>query len=177
MKKIGLMLFAFLAMSVCAMAQNEGRPARGERGGMGRMNREQMVKNMTDNQVKRLKLNKEQAAKMQVLNDSLMSSMMGGFGQGQRNNTPRREMSSEDRAAQRKAMETRMTQAREKYNKGVKAILTAEQYKEFEKMQNERPQGFRQGGQRGQGGQGRPGGQGGPRGNRGGQGGNFGGRN
>ncbi len=168
MKKIGLVLFAFLAMSVCAVAQND-RP-RGERGGAPRMNREQMVKNMTDNQVKRLKLNKEQAAKMQVLNDSLMSATMGGFGTRQRN-APRSEMSQSDREAQRKDREARTAKAREKYNKEVKAILTPEQYKEFEKMEKERPQqGFGGGRRGGQGGPngfsgGRPngpGGQGGP---------------
>lgn len=167
MKKIGLILFAFLAMSVCAVAQNEGRP-RGERGGMPRMNREQMVKSMTDNQTKRLKLSKEQAAKMQVLNDTLMSSMMGGFGQRQRN-TQRTEMTQAQREAQRKERTEKMNKAREQYNKGVKAILTAEQYKEFEKMQKEEQRGFggpggqgRPGGFGGPGGQGRPGGQGGP---------------
>ena len=61
MKKIGLILFASLAMSVGAMAQ------------MPNFDRGEMLKNMTDNQAERLKLNKEQAAKMLVLNDSLMS--------------------------------------------------------------------------------------------------------
>ena len=179
MKKIGLILFAFLAMGVSVVAQND-RP-RGERGGAPRMNREQMVKNMTDNQVKRLKLNKEQAAKMQVLNDSLMSATMGGFGTRQRN-APRTEMSQADRDAQRKEREVRTAKAREKYNKDVKAILTPEQYKEFEKMEKERPQqGF--GGRRtnGPGGQGGPGGFGGGRpnapGGQGGPGGFGGGRN
>ncbi|MBQ8737249.1 MAG: DUF4890 domain-containing protein [Bacteroidaceae bacterium] len=150
MKKLGLVLFAFLAMSVCTMAQNENR----ERA--PRMNREQMVKSMTENHAKRLNLNAEQTAKMQVLNDSLMSNMMSGFGQRQ-GGTSYRDMSQEERDAMRKERETKMNAAREKYNKGVKAILTEEQYKEFEKMQKETPQ-FGQRGQRGQGGNGNFGG-------------------
>ena len=169
MRKIGLILFAFLAMSVCAVAQNN-RP-RGERGGASRMNREQMVKSMTDNQVKRLKLNKEQAAKMLVLNDSLMSATMGGFGARQRN-VPRSEMSQADREALRKEREARTAKAREKYNKEVKAILTPEQFKEFEKMEKERPQGFGNGRRSNA-----PNGQGGPGGRPNGPGGFGGGRN
>jgi hypothetical protein len=128
MKKIGF-LFAFLAMSVCAMAQ------------MPNFDRGEMLKNMTNNQAERLKLNKEQAAKLLVLNDSLMSSMMSGF-------TPGADMGQIDFEAVRAKME----KAREKYNKGVKALLTAEQYKEFEKMQEEQRQRMGQGGPGGFGG-------------------------
>ena len=129
MRKIGLILFAFLAMSVCAMAQ------------MPNFDRGEMLKNMTNNQAERLKLNKEQAAKLLVLNDSLMSSMMSGF-------TPGADMGQIDFEAVRAKME----KAREKYNKGVKALLTAEQYKEFEKMQEEQRQRMGQGGPGGFGG-------------------------
>ena len=129
MKKIGLILFASLAMSVGAMAQ------------MPNFDRGEMLKNMTNNQAERLKLNKEQAAKLLVLNDSLMSSMMSGF-------TPGADMGQIDFEAVRAQME----KAREKYNKGVKALLTAEQYKEFEKMQEEQRQRMGQGGPGGFGG-------------------------
>ena len=133
MKKIGLCLFAFLAMSVSAMAQN----------GMPEFNKEQMLKMMTDRQTERLKLDKAQATKMLVLNDSLMSTMMSGF-------KPGADMGQVDF----EAMRAKMEKAREKYNKGVKALLTADQYKEFEKMQEEQRQGF---------GGGAPGGSGAPR--------------
>lgn len=126
MKKIGLILFASLAMSVGAMAQ------------MPNFDRGEMLKNMTKQQVERLKLNEEQAAKMLVLNDSLMSSMMSGF-------RPGADMGQVDF----EAMRAKMEKAREKYTKGVKELLTEEQYKEFEKMQKERMQRF--------GGQGGPG--------------------
>ena len=129
MKKIGLILFASLAMSVGAMAQ------------MPNFDRSEMLKNMTNNQTERLKLNKEQAAKMLVLNDSLMSPMMGGF-------TPGADMGQMDF----EAMRAKMEKAREKYNKGVKALLTADQYKEFEKMQEEQRQRMGQGGPGGFGG-------------------------
>lgn len=100
MKKIGLILFAFLAMSVCAMAQ------------MPNFDRGQMLKNMTDGQVERLKLNKEQAAKMLVLNDSLMSSMMSGFRLG----VDMRQIDFE-------AMCTKMEKAREKKQQGCEGSL------------------------------------------------------
>lgn len=129
MKKNGLILFAFLAMSVSAMAQ------------MPNFDRGEMLKNMTKEQAERLKLNETQAAKMLVLNDSLMSSMMSGF-------RPGADMGQVDF----EAMRAKMEKAREKYTKGVKALLTEEQYKEFEKMQKERMQRF--GG--GQGGPGAP---------------------
>ena len=128
MKKIGF-LFAFLAMSVCAMAQ------------MPNFDRGEMLNNMTNNQAERLKLNKEQAAKLLVLNDSLMSSMMSGFTAGE----ARGQIDFE-------AVRAKMEKAREKYNKGVKALLTAEQYKEFEKMQEEQRQRMGQGGPGGFGG-------------------------
>lgn len=123
MKKIGLILFAFLAMSVYTMAQ------------MPNFDRGEMLKNMTNNQAERLKLNKEQTAKLLVLNDSLMSSMMSGF-------RPGADMGEIDF----EAMRAKMEKAREKYTKGVKAILTDEQYKEFEKMQQEQRQRMGQGG-------------------------------
>ena len=125
-EKTWLILFLSLAMSVSAMAQ------------MLNFYRGEMLKNMTKQQVERLKLNEEQAAKMLVLNDSLMSSMMSGF-------RPGADMGQVDF----EAMRAKMEKAREKYTKGVKALLTEEQYKEFEKMQKERMQRF--------GGQGGPG--------------------
>ena len=70
-----------------------------------------------------------------------MSSMMSGF-------TPGADMGQIDFEAVRAKME----KAREKYNKGVKALLTAEQYKEFEKMQEEQRQRMGQGGPGGFGG-------------------------
>ena len=121
-----MILFASLAMSVSAMAQ------------MPNFDRGEILKNMTKQQVERLKLNEEQAAKMLVLNDSLMSSMMSGF-------RPGADMGQVDF----EAMRAKMEKARDKYTKGVKALLTEEQYKEFEKMQKEHMQRF--------GGQGGPG--------------------
>lgn len=148
MKKIGLILFALMLMSVGAVAQQNagGRERRAPR-----MDKATMVKRMTDNQVKRLKLTKEQTEQMNVLNEAYVTEMMA---QGpQRNDSiPRREMSREERDAQRKAREARMNEMRNNYVTLAKAILTPEQFKEFEKMQKERPQGRqgRQGGQRGQ---------------------------
>ena len=137
MKKIGLILFALMLMSVGAVAQQNagGRERRAPR-----MDKATMVKRMTDNQVKRLKLTKEQTEQMNVLNEAYVTEMMA---QGpQRNDSiPRREMSREERDAQRKAREARMNEMRNNYVTLAKAILTPEQFKEFEKMQKERPQG------------------------------------
>ena len=131
MKKIGLILFALMLMSVGAVAQQNagGRERRAPR-----MDKATMVKRMTDNQVKRLKLTKEQTEQMNVLNEAYVTEMMA---QGpQRNDSiPRREMSREERDAQRKAREARMNEMRNNYVTLAKAILTPEQFKEFEKMQ------------------------------------------
>ena len=69
--------------------------------------RGQFLKNMTKEQVECLKLNEEQTAKMLVLNDSLMSSMMSGF----RPSVDMRQVDFE-------AMCTKMEKAREKIQQG-----------------------------------------------------------
>ncbi len=174
MKKIGLILFAFLAMTFSAVAQDNGE-RRARREGP-RMNKEQMVENMTKRQVERLKLTKEQTDQMKVLNEALVTEMMANNpGRQVRTESAatRRQMTSEQREAARKEREKRTTEMQSNYAKKVKAVLTPEQFAEFEKMQKERPQGRNQNGRRG--GQGGPrGGQGG--GPRGGQGGFGGGR-
>ena len=78
MKKLGLILFAFMAMCACVMAQEQGAGRqRGQRAnGMPQFNKEQMVKMMTDRQVERLKLTDEQTAQMKVLNEALITEMM-----------------------------------------------------------------------------------------------------
>lgn len=168
MKKLGLILFAFMAMSVCALAQGQGEGRqRGQRpGGMRAPNKEQMVKMMTDRQIERLKLTEKQIEQMKVLNEALVTEMMSQRPQ-MGNPQERQEMTPEEREKMRKEREKKMTEMQNNYVTLVKAVLTEEQFIEFEKMQKERPQGFRQGNRRGG-----PGGQGGgPRGNRGGFGG------
>lgn len=166
MKKIGLILFAFLAMSVCAMAQDEGRQRGQRQGRMPRFNKEQMVKNMTDRQVERLKLTDEQTAQMKVLNEALVTEMMSQRPQMGKPGEPRQELTREEREKMRAEREKKMTEMQNNYVTLVKAVLSEEQFAEFEKMQKERPQGFRQG----QGPRDRQGGQGGPRRERGGNG-------
>ncbi len=175
MKKIGLILFAFLAMTFSAVAQDNGE-RRMRRGEAPRMNKEQMVENMTQRQVKRLKLTAEQTAQMKALNEALVTEMMAdNSGRQARNESveTRRQMTREQRDAARKEREKRTTEMQNNYAKKVKAVLTPEQFAEFEKMQKERPQQRRPQGDNRQGG--RRGGQGG--GQRGGQGGFGGGRN
>lgn len=141
MKKIGLILFAFLAMTFSAMAQDNGE--RRERRGGQRMNKEQMVERMTQRQVERLKLTKEQTAQMKVLNESLVTEMMAGRTERPNRNDSNasRQMSREERDSVRQAREKRMTEMQNNYVTLVKAVLTPEQFTEFEKMQKERPQG------------------------------------
>ena len=147
MKKIGLILLSLVLMSVGAVAQNNnaGRERRAPR-----MDKETMVKNMTDRHVKRLKLTEKQTEQMKVLNEALVTEMMSGTNQRngvQRNDNqggnaqPGRVLSREEREEARKAREKRMTEMQNNYVTLVKAVLTPEQFVEFEKMQKERPQG------------------------------------
>lgn len=144
MKKLGLILFAFLAMSVCAMAQDEGRQRGQRQGRMPRFNKEQMVKNMTDRQVERLKLTDEQTAQMKVLNEALVTEMMSQRSQMDNPDEPRQELTREEREKMRAEREKKMTEMQNNYMTLVKAVLSEEQFAEFEKMQKERPQGSRQ---------------------------------
>lgn len=157
MKKLGLILFAFMAMCACVMAQEQGAGRqRGQRAnGMPQFNKEQMVKMMTDRQVERLKLTDEQTAQMKVLNEALITEMMNQRPQ-MGNPQAFQEMTPEELEKMRKEREKKLTEMQNNYITLVKVVLTEEQFSEFEKMQKERPQGFGQGN--------RPGGQGRPRG-------------
>ena len=137
MKKIGMIMFALLLMSVGAIAQNEQRRAPQ----MPRMDKKAMVENMTKRQVERLKLTDEQTAQMKVLNEALVTEMMAGRPQ-MNDSVPRKELSREELEAQRKVREKRMEEMRNNYVTLTKASLTPEQFVEFEKMQKERPQGM-----------------------------------
>ena len=189
MKKLGLMLFAFLAMSMCAIAQNFGGDDFGGQGfggqgfggqdfggqgfggqgfggmgmgmGMGgqranggampQFNKEQLVKNMTDRQVERLKLTPEQTEQMKVLNDALMTERMNQFTQQMGNGAQRPEiqnMKPEDFEKMRQEREKKLAEMQNNYVTLVKVILTEEQFVEFEKMQKERPQMGQQRGNR-----------------------------
>lgn len=162
MKKIGLFLFAFLAMSVVALAQNDERRAM-RRGNAPRMNKEQMVENMTKRQVERLKLTDKQAAQMKELNETLFAGMTGERRQStdvskEKETEKNRVLTREEREERRKQREAQTEEARKNYMKSAKEILTPEQFVEFEKMQKEQQQGRRgqgnRGGNRGQGGRG-----------------------
>ncbi|MBR3896521.1 MAG: hypothetical protein IKJ42_05835 [Bacteroidaceae bacterium] len=192
MKKLGLMLFAFLAMSMCAIAQNFGGDDFGGQGfggqdfggqgfggqgfggqgfggqgmgmGMGgqRFNggampqfskeqKKQMVKNMTDRQVERLKLTPEQTEQMSVLNEALVAEMSKQFTPGANNGGQRpdfQNMKPEDFEKMRKEREKSLTEMQNNYVTLVKVILSEEQFVEFEKMQKERPQVGQQRGNR-----------------------------
>ena len=193
MKKLGLMLFAFLAMSMCALAQNfggddfggqgfggqdfggqgfggqgfggqgmglgMGMGMRGQRPNGGAMpqfsveQKKQMVKNMTDRQVERLKLTPEQTEQMNVLNEALVAEMSKQFTPGANNGAQAvdfQNMKPEDFEKMRKEREKTLNEMQNNYVTLVKVILTEEQFVEFEKMQKERPQMGQQRGNRGE---------------------------
>ena len=153
MKKLGLILFAFIAMGMYAMAQGQGFPGNGQgrMPGMTKEMKEMMVKNMTDRQVERLKLSEEQTAQMKVLNEALITQMMAQF-TPPTDSVPRKELTREEMEKLRKEHEAKLNEMQNSYVTLTKVILSEEQFKEFEKMQKERPQGFGRPGQGGPGG-------------------------
>ncbi len=155
MKKLGLVLFAFLAMSLGVMAQPDGGRRDDGRRGQRMMSPEKMVERMTERQTERLKLTDEQKASMQALNTAYMAKMRQPRPE-KKDEGEVKNMTKEERQALRQANMERMKTVRAEYEAEVKKVLTPEQYAEFEKMQKERPQGNRQRG-------GRPDGDRGPR--------------
>lgn len=147
MKKIGLMMFALVAMLTGVSAQENG--PRGDRRGP-RMDRETMVTRMTERQAERLGLNEEQTAKMKELNADYFAQMeqMRGGAPVKNDSIAPKKLTREERKALREANEEKMKTLRTDYMAKVKEVLTEEQYAKFEKMEKERPQG-RPGGRRG----------------------------
>lgn len=138
MKKI--MMIMTLALLICstAMAQNERR---GER---RQWNPEEMVQRQTDRLASQLKLNDEQKAALLELNKKYQGKLMGQRGQrGQQPGAERKRPSREEMEAQRKQMEDNM----KAYNEELTTILTPDQMKKYEKLQQE----MRQRGPRGEG--------------------------
>lgn len=150
MKKLGLILLALVAVVAGMSAQD--RDERGNRRDP-RMNRTTMVERMTARQVERLSLNEEQTARMKELNAEYfgqLEQLMRAGRPEQTDSVAARQMTKEERKAQREALEEKTKAVRADYLAKVKEVLTPEQYEAFEKMEKERPQ-RRPGGRRGHG--------------------------
>jgi len=133
MKKLGILMVVMILASTISMAQNR-------RGG-GNFDPEERAKQTTEQMKEALDLKKDQEKKVYELNLKMNKEMMA----------MREEM--RDRGGF-EGMREKMTKMREANDKEMKKILSADQWKKYEKWQEER---------RSRRGQGRDGGQGGRR--------------
>lgn len=157
MKKIVLAITAALALSMGAMAQDEQRNNRRER---GQFNQEEMIQRSTDATVQRYGLNEEQAKKLLELNKKFANQMFMRRGpQGMQGRPDRRQNNDSVARPQRgprpsarrdslggrpRGMQggnpEQMRQSMEAYEAGIKEILTEDQYKAFQEDQKNRRQ-------------------------------------
>lgn len=155
MKKFGVMLVVLLFISGITYAQGresgerpskaveQGKPG-AVRGDRAQMNPEEMIKLQTQRLVKELTLNKDQEAKVTVINKKYMEKQFADF-------SKMRDASDEERTKMREAR----TKVQEEKNKEIKSVLTAEQIKLFDETLKKREEMRKNG-------QGRMGGFGGP---------------
>ena len=133
MKKFGIILIVFLFTTGITFAQERGggeRPSKGAPapgGGRQQMNPEEMLKRQTQRLVEDLKLNKDQEAKVSVINKKYMDKNSGGW-------QKMRDASDEERTKFREEMK----KINDEKNKEIKALLTADQIKLFDEMQKKR---------------------------------------
>ena len=111
----------------------------GQRGPGGRqqMNPEEMLKRQNQRLVDELKLNKDQEAKVSVINKKYMDKNTGSWGK-------MRDASDEER----KTFREQMRKVNDEKNKEIKALLSADQIKLFDEMQKKNAEAMknRQGG-------------------------------
>lgn len=135
MKKIGILLVAFLLVAGISYAQERGggdRPSKsmpqgGPRGDRPQMNPEEMVKRQTQRLVEELKLNKDQEAKVLAINKKYTEKRPFDFAK-------MRDASDEERAKMREEM----MKIQVEKNKEIRAVLTPEQAKIFDENQKKR---------------------------------------
>lgn len=143
MKRIGILLVAFLLVAGISNAQERGggdRPSKsapqgGPRGDRPQMNPEEMLKRQTQRLVEELKLNKDQEAKVMAINKKYNEKRPFDFAK-------MRDASDEERAKMREEM----TKIQADKNKEIRAILTPEQAKTFDENQKKREEMRRNGG-------------------------------
>jgi hypothetical protein len=153
MKHIAISLAFMTLLSGAAFAQdNNGQRPQGQR-----PDRTEMIKNRTDETVKKYGLNETQAKQLLELNTKFMSRMggprggarrggqRGGARQGDNGQRPERRDTTQARRPQGpRGMGGQMGE----YQQELKKILTEEQYKAYQADMQER---MRQGGRRGRG--------------------------
>ncbi len=171
MKKMVLALVAMMTMTA-AMAQGDNQKGEANR---RKMNKTEMIKNRTNETVKKYGLNEQQAAKLLELNtkfaDVMGPGMRGPGGRGPRGNggaRPRpddnttaqqpqtdgkqkgnRPEMTEEMREQMKAQRQKRQEAMKKYDTELQAIMTADQFKAYKADQEKRmKEGGRRGGRR-----------------------------
>ena len=166
------MILAIMAVMTMTAAQAQGDNQQG-RNGRRQFDRTEMVKQRTDNAVKKYGLSEEQAAKLLSLNTKYADNLGPGMGMrgprggGRGGNRPnpnfgggdngggqfgqRPEMTEEMRAQMEKMRKER-EESMKKYEEELQTIMTPEQYKAYQADQEEMRKNFgrRGGGQRGQ---------------------------
>lgn len=160
MKRIVMSIAALLLLSTAAIAQDN----QGQRPERQRMDRTEMIKQRTDDIVKKYGLNEEQAKQLLSLNTKYLGQMggqrgprRGGPGMGPGNGGQRPQMN--DTTARRRPQGgqrqggprqggMQMGGQMQEYNQELQKILTPEQYKAYQADREERMRQF--GGQRGQ---------------------------
>ena len=164
MKRMFLALVAIMTMTA-AMAQGDNQQGRRER---RQFDRTEMIKNRTDDAVKKYGLNEEQAAKLLELNTKYADTMgrrMGGQRGGRRGGArpapnfgggdngggmgQRPEM-TEEMKAQMEKMRKEREEATKKYEAELQTIMTEDQFKAYkaDQKQRQREGGRRMGGRR-----------------------------
>lgn len=160
MKRIVMSIATLLLLSTAAIAQDN----QGQRPERQRMDRTEMIKQRTDDIVKKYGLNEEQAKQLLSLNTKYLGQMggqrgprRGGPGMGPGNGGQRPQMN--DTTARRRPQGgqrqggprqggMQMGGQMQEYNQELQKILTPEQYKAYQANREERMRQF--GGQRGQ---------------------------
>jgi len=155
MKQIVISIAALLLLSTAAMAQDN----QGQRPERQRMDRTEMIKQRTDDVVKKYGLNEEQAKQLLSLNTKYLGQMGGprgprpggqGMRQGNRGERPQMADSTAQRRPQGGPRQGRpqMGGQMDEYNTELQKIMTPEQYKTYQADREERMRQF--GGMRGQ---------------------------
>lgn len=165
MKKMMMALIAIMMLGANVMAQ-ENNQEQVEQQERQRPDRTEMVKQRTEQMVKRYQLNETQAAQLLELNmryADKMGPFMGrqrGFrGERQANRPQRRErrmepVDSADQQRPRGDRREEMRKTMEAYEKELQEIMTEEQFQAYKKDNERRgPQGHRRGGMDGRRGQ------------------------
>lgn len=116
MKRILSTSILLVFMAVVAMAQ----PPQG-----GQFSPEDMAKSQTEQMTKDLKLNEQQVEKVSALNTKYMENMQSIF---------------QNAGGDREQMREKMEAFRTERNDELKKILTEEQFKKYQELENERMQ-------------------------------------